>query len=315
MRWIRKHVSIVIVATVWLVLFVIATFFDLQINRVIADLRSGEYISPNLFGRFFETIGDSPFYLLVAFSFLVYFRKFHGWKSTGKGLIASGLFALCSILSFYLSFRVMIGYIGEHYRFEEALLGVVDDLVCLALALTVFVLIDQRLQKANGETLRSFVALSLIVLVTAGASQLVIQGLKIFSGRARFRTMYVAECVGLDGFSYYTPWYVFSGKRSVSEAWAQMGIASDGFKSFPSGHAGASALVGVLLLLPAYFEKFQSKKWKIVLYAVGIGFPVLVGFSRMVMGAHFLSDVLFGSGITVFYLFVASKIVRRVTKC
>jgi membrane-associated phospholipid phosphatase len=55
---------------------------------------------------------------------------------------------------------------------------------------------------------------------------------------------------------------------------------SSKYHSFPSGHVGAStAFFGVLLIA----------RWRVGLACLPI--PVLIGFSRMYIGAHYLSDV------------------------
>ncbi len=50
----------------YIVLMIIATFFDLQINNVVADLTAGEYYSRSIFGRIFDDLGALPVYMLVA---------------------------------------------------------------------------------------------------------------------------------------------------------------------------------------------------------------------------------------------------------
>ena len=55
---------------------------------------------------------------------------------------------------------------------------------------------------------------------------------------------------------------------------------SSKYHSFPSGHVGAStAFFGVLLIA----------RWRVGLACLSI--PILIGFSRMYIGAHYLSDV------------------------
>lgn len=68
------------------------------------------------------------------------------------------------------------------------------------------------------------------------------------------------------------------------------GVTHLGFASFPSGH---STSIFALATLMALFTKDQRLK---VLYLLG---AVLVGYSRIYLGQHFLGDVLMGSFIGI----------------
>ena len=77
-----------------------------------------------------------------------------------------------------------------------------------------------------------------------------------------------------------------------------MGMPSDIYKSFPSGHTSAAAMAIVFGLVPHALgvEKKSTISW---VWIASIAFPVLVAVSRMVVGAHFLSDVTIGGLTTV----------------
>jgi undecaprenyl-diphosphatase len=62
--------------------------------------------------------------------------------------------------------------------------------------------------------------------------------------------------------------------------------------SFPSGHAsGIATLVAVALVLAWPLLSARARAWAL---AVGIGLVLLVGFTRMWLGVHYLSDVVGG---------------------
>ena len=65
--------------------------------------------------------------------------------------------------------------------------------------------------------------------------------------------------------------------------------------SFPSGHSTLSAATSALLLCEVYTKKTSIKKYlKIILTAALVVVSLLVGFSRMYLGQHYLSDVIMG---------------------
>ena len=98
---------------------------------------------------------------------------------------------------------------------------------------------------------------------------------KILCGRIRFRN--------LDpGFTNFTPWFLPPG-------------ISGGGKSFPSGH---TAMGWVLLpLLIVVKDRKIKDPYRIVVTVLIIGWGLFVGLSRIVVGAHYASDVLFSTGM------------------
>jgi membrane-associated phospholipid phosphatase len=66
-------------------------------------------------------------------------------------------------------------------------------------------------------------------------------------------------------------------------------VTTIGF-SFPSGHATASAAIGVSIVLAFLRPGHRRRVW--ILVAVGIAFAM--AFSRVYLGAHWLSDVVTG---------------------
>jgi undecaprenyl-diphosphatase len=71
--------------------------------------------------------------------------------------------------------------------------------------------------------------------------------------------------------------------------------------SFPSGHAVAGAATAVALVLAFFLPAPERRRWE----WIAVGFAFLMAFSRVYLGAHWLSDVvagvLLGSGIAIFW--------------
>ena len=62
--------------------------------------------------------------------------------------------------------------------------------------------------------------------------------------------------------------------------------------SFPSGHSAMAYSYTSLAYILAYRHKNKEKKYFSMFYLVGLIFGSLTGFSRILMGGHFLSDVM-----------------------
>jgi len=74
--------------------------------------------------------------------------------------------------------------------------------------------------------------------------------------------------------------------------------------SFPSGHAaGAMALIGIICVLLS-LER-QHIKWARSWIGLGIAYIILIGFSRIYLGVHFVSDVFGGYLLGSLWLILA----------
>jgi membrane-associated phospholipid phosphatase len=84
--------------------------------------------------------------------------------------------------------------------------------------------------------------------------------------------------------------------------------------SFASGHTiGATLLYGQLLLFALPILK--ARHWRILCVVGAVSLVLLVGFSRIALGAHFLTDVLaaiiFGIAWLMLCMFLRSSVRRR----
>ena len=92
----------------------------------------------------------------------------------------------------------------------------------------------------------------------------------------------------------FQPWWVIGSE--MKDTLMTMGVAAEEFKSFPSGHSGNAACALLLSILPLICSRLKGKET--MLMASGILITLMVAGSRIVMGAHFLSDITVGMGIT-----------------
>lgn len=100
--------------------------------------------------------------------------------------------------------------------------------------------------------------------------------------------------------SLFTPWYkpnFFSGHHS-----------------FPSGHTVNASSLG---LLPLFYSKNFCKRFshaKKITYIAVIAWSVFMAFTRLLAGAHFLSDVLCGALIGFVAVIVADIIMQKISE-
>ena len=70
MKKISKINLITVIAFALLIvgLMTVGTIYDLQISHALVDLKYPNYLSTSIFGRYFEIIGEMPFYPIIAFA-------------------------------------------------------------------------------------------------------------------------------------------------------------------------------------------------------------------------------------------------------
>ncbi len=299
---------------------VVATFYDLEISRHIARLNGGNYLSNNLFGTIGEIFGESPVFLIggVAACFIARgsLRFFSGSKL--KGLCLAATFYALSVFAFSYGVERFFAYCADFAKTNELFSSFfwLVVLVSVVIGVGLAALSAFLTSKIPTEKVLSFAAWGLVVFFAVVISQLITHGIKPIFGRQRYRAIYVLEYVGRGDLVDYTKWFVVNGKRTVSSETLALGIASDAFKSFPSGHTCSAATTFALTSLPFFVveDKEKSRRLTSVLTAAASAITLLVAFSRIVMGAHYLSDVLIGGAITFFAVIISENIVKALVK-
>lgn len=123
-----------------------------------------------------------------------------------------------------------------------------------------------------------FKTISIVIILLAIINPLiVVQLTKILSGRVRFYNL-------ASDYSNYTPWFLPPGPSLKND-------------SFPSGHTAIGWMFLPLLI------QVRERKWndpvRILTALFVIGWGLFVAISRVVIGAHYASDVLFSTGVAV----------------
>lgn len=225
------------------------------------------YNPSSIFGILFDVFGQAPCYLMMPLSFSFIFAYNYGKKGK-KNIILLILSAFASVCIWVVILKL---YLKDEVSF------ILQVLISLPLNGLLFAFI--KCSEEVKEKLLKFAVFAIILIAT---SVLINQGLKYLWGRYRFRDIYRA-----DNLAQFTPW------------WQIRGI--NGNKSFPSGHVTAATTMFCLLYLLELFEAKKNKK--ITLSIILSIYVACVAYSRIVIGAHYLSDVSVGFLVT-FIIFV-----------
>ena len=231
----------------------------------------------SIFARWFEATGEMPGKLLPTIAGTVIF-----YAAGNKALKAFGLLANITG-SVYMSV-----YHIQKYLFREDLplaVGIVYGIGVAAIALFIgqYIKIPEKLKKP----LCVLAVTGIIVMfVEIGA----IEAVKVLWGRVRFRDLLKA-----GSYAAFTPWYHPNG--------------INGNQSFPSGHTGNAALSYLMLLLPFVSEKWE--KHRVWCFVIPFVFTSVLAYTRLVMGAHYLSDVTMGGTIGFSCVLIALWIVEK----
>lgn len=167
---------------------------------------------------------------------------------------------ICCIYTIYM----MVRYITK-----------LNSMVFIVGIATVFMaIIYFWIQRISLSRLKEYEQWLWLFVITFVISMILINIVKHFWGRIRFRN--------LEDMAMFQNW------------WLPQGIS--GHKSFPSAHTGMASVILCFISLDQVDKRFRDKR--ILLEMIAYSFIILMGLSRMMMGAHYLSDVVVGFLIT-----------------
>lgn len=287
----RERLILIVMAVFFGALLLVGTFFDETIAKAL-------YMPHNLAATVVTTIGIYPFATaIVLFMGVACERIVHVKKEKATKIVLAAITALIA---------VAIGFVGAASLVDvDCLGGIVPGLnrnipVIAILSLVIeypLFYMGWRWAKNSDDPflLRRAICLT-VVLVAAFAFMQLTKG--VFN-RPRYRS--VAE--GLEGVGF-VPWYRIS--PDPANLMSAYGLDKNEFRSFPSGHAILSiSTISILLSLTWLFPRLRTKRS--LLCWVGFAFAILIMLTRMLLGAHYLSDV--AAGALIGLAFVALYIV------
>lgn len=317
---VKTILAVVLFAVVFIGLMLIATFCDFEISGIMTKgiLDEGEYFATDFFGVMLEAVGCTPIYLFIAFVLCVLFWScLKLWKKKPLNIICAVICAIGVVAAFWYALKDSVGYIFEHAlsrtgnvsgnfealdKFEhslavygiEAFFGAIMG--ALALVATMHF---------KPETLKKLLWFCVASACAVALANILIMIIKNPVGRMRFRAINStlgAQMIADGEVSGYTKWFVSNGqpdKEILNKFLVKYGV-KDPFKSFPSGHTCSAGTVYVLIMIPTLFNfKEQGKKGAtLACWIVPVVYTALVAISRIMVGAHYMSDVTFGGTLS-----------------
>ena len=287
----KKRYHLLIIIGVLLVGFIIGSFLDLQINQAI-------YSDGNHFGLIMASFGVYPCYAGLAFI---------GGGFLSTTLRRKDLAVIWKIVSFVLSaaaYAMAIYLCGKEWPstngYNVPHLAWLSYLIAAIVFAGVYVWAFFVCKKGDAKHLWTILlvmtAIFTIALLPAGFV------IKLFIHRPRYRLAVRGEVT-----AFYNWWQMFPEYKKYigTEVFGQV-ITKEEFKSFPSGHSGTGMIMAMFLPFAAFFfPKLKGKE--IMLFYIGAAWGFIMMFSRLLVGAHYLTDTCMGSLICMVTFYVVNE--------
>ena len=293
----KKRFHLLIVIGVLLIGFILGSFFDLDIDQAL-------FQKDNWFGLWMASFGVYPCYAGLAF--------------IGGGLLATTLkrkelHIVLKIVSYGLS---LAAYAMSIYLCGRELPSVngynVPDLAILSYAICAvvfggvyvgaFFICKKGDEKQLWTVLMIMAVIFVVSLLPAGFV------IKLIIHRPRYRYLVRGEIVTFQNW-----WEMFPQYKSFldgSYSFEGYTIVKEEFKSFPSGHSGTGMIMAMFLPYASYFfAKLKGKE--LLLFYIGVGWGIVMMFSRLIVGAHYLTDTCMGSLIVMVVYYVVNEFAVR----
>lgn len=250
---------------------IIGSFYDLQINKLLFSRGS-------LYPNFFKFVGEIPMIIIISVASLIFITQ--GNKDYNKILI---------ILISFLFIAFPIGSSITTLKY----FGITNIFLSLIIALLYYAVVYFIVKNIKIENQKKVLDYSLFVIISIVTIFITFNVMKSIWGRMRFYAM-----LDINNFSNFTNWWVITSNE----------VTDDIFKSFPSGHTSAGATTLVLIFIPEIFREKISTNLAKFFRIFPIAWTILVMYSRIFDGAHFLSDVSMALVLTCVIIFLFKRI-------
>ena len=284
------------VAGIFLIGIIIGSFLDLQINQALYDRYNG-------FGIFFAAFGEFPVYSflgVMAAGFVLLCKTYKKlWQRIALIVLALG----CIGVSVYFQGKHIVSW-NAYNRSNLLPLAFGIALFMVALAFVAGYFLFKYATIKPMQILIILLSIMVIYGIAIGLNQI----LKNVMCRPRSRFLFETETMN----SNYREWW--ERGKSVKDNWVKLlwpgtdvAITTEEFKSFPSGHmANTMILLPMFLFVPIINNHVKLKEEWIVI--ISVLWNLVLAYTRMRVGAHFLSDVCMGAFMTIVVTYAVNEL-------
>lgn len=231
-----------------------------------------KYNSP--FYEFFDDFGELPIYFGPIMFGAIYF---HEYKEKRKKLLSLGIVEFAYLIA---SVKVV-----HNMEYSFNLINILLSLTFSILLSVITIYLFSNIKKETRDNIKDIAILAIIVSVV---SFVCVEIIKYTWGRVRFRDL------SYD-YSEFTKLFHING--------------INGNKSFPSGHTNAGTSILILSMLT---PRLTNKKWiKYLVTTLCFIYIIVLAVSRIVVSAHYASDVLVGFVVGFTTIYITHMILRK----
>ena len=291
----KRHFYIVV--GILLVGFIVGSFLDLQINQAI-------YSQGNMFGVIMASFGTYPCYAGLSFAaggLLITSVKKKDLHIIWR-IVSWGLAALGYGLSVWLGSKDVPSINGFNNLALELPIILINIFVFLGFATLGFIFCYKG---DENKLWMSLMVMAVVFLLALLPTSFLI---KLVIHRPRYRFVVNSGTVGFCNW-----WETCKDYKNYINGDLELYghvITKEEFKSFPSGHSGSAAIMMMVLpYLSMFFKKLKGKET--MMFYIGFAWTVLMMFSRILVGAHYLTDTCMGALIVVVVFYIGHEIATR----
>lgn len=291
----KKKFHILIIIGLLLVGFILGSFFDLQIDKAL-------FVENNPFGLIMASFGVYPCYAGLAFiggGLLSTSIKRKDLPLFAK-IISYALAGLAYFMAIYLCGKEWPSTNGYNVPKLAPLSFAISAVVFGGVFVGAFFVCKKGNLKQLWNILMVMTVIFVVALLPAGFI------IKLIIHRPRYR-----YAVRLGATEFKNWWEMFPGYKELlgTEVGGHL-LDKEEFKSFPSGHSGTGMIMAMFLPFASFFfPKLKGKET--LLFYIGVAFGLVMMFSRLLVGAHYLTDTCMGSLIVMVVFFVVNEFALR----